>query len=129
MGYDMELRHNPEFGTINIRMYHNHDGKVGHITGELDRGAVDVGESFVHNQHRKKGLGSAMYEALLTHANKHFGARNVAGNTHSSLAHLTHQSVSNRHGMKYSAEKRNPLDTSPPTAYDGAYGPYKYKIE
>lgn len=93
---------------------------------------VRIESTFVEEDHRGKGLGTSLYEALVVHAHHNHQATHVAGDVHSTAAHNTHIRLAQKHGMKYQAppsgEKDQFVDEQP-GAYDNAYGPYRYTIK
>jgi hypothetical protein len=99
---------------------------VGLINGGMDNGAVNTFASNISAPHRGKGLGKAMYEALLAHAFHHLGARRVEGDSHSSMAHNVHSSLSEKHGFEgYEPDKIGRAQGP----NDEAYGPYDYTMK
>lgn len=117
----------------------------GSITGKHRNGDKDLKIALAEiNDHgsRGKGLGTALYEALLAHAKHYHGATHVAGGDHSTLAHNAHERLSKRHGMEYSAwqNDQDPEDQEfhrelqgehgwDNGEFDDAYGPYMYAIK
>jgi GNAT superfamily N-acetyltransferase/predicted RNase H-like HicB family nuclease len=97
---------------------------------------VIVEDSFLHPDHRGKGLGLALYEAALAHAKHVHEVAEVRGGYHSTSAHNVHKRLSEKHGMRYEApttagDMYDPDDyfKSPPRAYDAKYGHYKYTLK
>jgi GNAT superfamily N-acetyltransferase len=108
--------------------------------------------SDVDQEHRGKGLGVALYEAITAHAKHFHSATHMAGGVHSSMAHNAHIALSKRHGLEYRAnylgEDEGAWDvhddrTKPespnylhpdqfhpePQEYDSSYSPYLYAIK
>jgi GNAT superfamily N-acetyltransferase len=90
--------------------------------------------------HYGKGLGLAMYEAMISHGRGLYGATHVVSTKpHSTMVHRVHQKLAEKHGLKYQAtpnihpEGRYPTEDAWHAAanepYDAKYGPYKYTIE
>jgi len=90
--------------------------------------ALTIDYARIDAKHRQKGLGSAMYEALMTHA-YHNGYKRVIGSTHSSLASATHAALARKHGMKYRPQKYPGADEVPTGPYDNKFQPYNYTLK
>lgn len=111
---------------------------AGQLIGHWNRKVLHPWESRVEEQDRRKHLGLAMYEAMYTHARAHFGADTVAGDHHSTSAHLVHKKLSAKHGLNYEAEANVGRDRpysdmdewreTPPHDSDARYGKYRYKL-
>jgi 8-oxo-dGTP diphosphatase len=83
--------------------------------------------------HRGKGLGVAMYEALLAHA-YHSGARRVTGENHSEGASRVHRALAAKHGMDYRPAPPDPkgqseVEMAPGESVKLPVGPYDYAIK
>lgn len=121
-GYSMELRSHANGDYIGVSLRHG-GYEVGSVVGLKNRdGSIEPHADPMDQEHRGRGLGRAMYEALYTHASKRHGVSEVAGNVHSEAASRVHQSLSRRHGMSY----RPVLRDVPSKDYPNA--PYRYKI-
>jgi len=137
-GYSLKVVHRPG-ATIKPEfradLYHKKDPSkpLGAVIG-LRSGKTGmephVRTALPHN-HRGKGLGIAMYEALYAHA-KHNGIKNIEGGIHSDDAAHVHEALSRRHGMNY----KKVLDTGlmsddPDEAWERDYpnAPYKYMLK
>ena len=121
---------------------------VGH-EDPVDPGVIDIGHSRLRDEHRGKGLGLALYEALLAHGKNKLGASHVSGDAHSTLASRVHQKLSERHGMGYEPEEKMGPSESKPTAaefqrlgiepksqynyaaeaFDERFAPYQYALK
>ncbi len=121
---------------------------VGH-EDPVDPGVIDIGHSRLKDEHRGKGLGLALYEALLAHGKNKLGASHVSGDAHSTLASRVHQKLSERHGMGYEPEEKMGPSESKPTAaefqrlgiepkpqynyaaeaFDERFAPYQYALK
>ena len=53
-----------------------------------------------HLELRGRGLGLAMYEAVMAHAKNALGATHVAGGIHSTMASAAHERLARKHGME-----------------------------
>lgn len=137
-GYDLSLRDTGTYLTASINMGPYGVGVASALRFKND-GPIHIQQTEVHPKHRKKGLGTAMYEALLTHAKHIWGVTEVAGSAHSTSASKTHQRISAKHGMDYEA-KPNIGGSSPyktqeewnkkqPTQYDQKFARYRYTIK
>jgi len=109
--------------------------KVGEVVGLMyptDPHHLDVTFSELSgNEHKGKGLGKSMYEALYAHAYHVHGAKTVGGTTHSTLAHRVHSGLAAKHGLDYRAEKeprQNP-DNPGSLEFDNAFGQYRYAMK
>jgi 8-oxo-dGTP pyrophosphatase MutT (NUDIX family)/GNAT superfamily N-acetyltransferase len=88
---------------------------------------LQVHDTSLEDDHRGKGLGTALYEALYAHALQN-GIHTVHGGIHGSLAGYVHEKLARKHGIKYHAahrESKSPINTD----YDARRGPYQYKID
>lgn len=108
------------------------DYGVGHIDGwfrPTHPPAIQPAISNLSSDHRNKGLGYKMYEALLTHAKHHLHATHVEGLDHSADAHRVHGALARTHGMEYVAEKQR--STPNPVGKDVSFdfGNYSYMIK
>lgn len=102
------------------RSYITHNGGViGTATGYLLDGTLGIEDTYLDPKHRGLGLGSAMYEALMTHAFHRFGANRVRGSNHSPDAAAVHRRLSAKHNMGYYPDS--------PEDEDGE-GPYEYEM-
>lgn len=107
---------------------------VGSVTGRFfDEPSVKGDQKRLHivygdmnESHQGKGLGKAMYEALMTHA-AHTGATRVTGSSHSSMAHRVHSSLAAKHGLNYSAEADPGVTKLGP--FDDKFGDYGYDLK
>lgn len=80
--------------------------------------------SHLQPEHRGKGLGMAMYEALYAHAKNVHGIGQVEGGNHSEAADKLHQRLAKKHGFEFVSKLREePLDS------DLAYGRYSYALK
>jgi GNAT superfamily N-acetyltransferase len=112
----------PRDSSVNGLLIH-HGEDVGHVWGVGDPKdkLLFIESSGVQQSHRRKGLGKALYEAVMAHALNAKGYERVEGDTHSTRAHQVHVSLGKKHGMDYSARK---MRDGRPHDYDDAYGPY-----
>jgi GNAT superfamily N-acetyltransferase len=123
-----------EAGLINKQGY-----MVGSHAAELfpDSNNVHIYGQNLDRNHRGKGLGAAMLNALIAHAHNVHGARNVSGNTHSSMARRTHESVARTHNLDLPPPEKSTQTKNREEAYghevqpdyvpnDSFYGPYEY---
>jgi len=126
---------------------HHGDQQVGVLEGSVYKGSkriwATIGNVSVDKEHRKQGLGSALYEAFMAHAMHRHGATHIIGDEHSSSARAVHSSLSNKHGMDYKPQVDNtgsgdggertdanglPLPKLG-SDYDCAYQGYDYKLK
>lgn len=128
----------------------HHDQFVGGVTANVGdqyilghdpknpRRDVSFDLADIQDEHSGKGLGMAMYEAIIAHAKKHHGATHVRGIQHSSLASRVHQKLAEKHGMSYTPEPNFPSQKYPTEEawkrpvnprYDTKYRPYVYTIK
>jgi GNAT superfamily N-acetyltransferase len=109
-------------------------------SGDRDITPLTFDNVEIVDPHSGKGLGFAMYEAIIAHAQGLFGATHVMSNEpHSSMVHRVHQKLAEKHGLKYQAQPnikpggRYPTEEAWRSAadqpYDSKYGPYKYTID
>lgn len=119
-----------------------HKGRpVGGVSAAIDDDspkevAVDLAD--VNDDHRGKGLGTALYEAILAHARQQHNATHVRGQSHSSMASRVHQRLAEKHGLNYKPEANVPSPKYPdmttwgnmqPGDYDARFAPYRYTIK
>jgi hypothetical protein len=99
---------------------------------------MKITRALLFQDHRGKGVGLPMYEALYTHAYHKMGIKFIAGDMHSSSANKVHNRLSTKHGMKYLGAPNYPSGfyetpdewhAAEDAAFDFKYRPYKYKIE
>jgi GNAT superfamily N-acetyltransferase len=98
---------------------------AGRLLGDGPK-TLDIASSSLHSDHRGKGLGAAMYEALLAHAHHRHGVKEIGGDTHSTLAHGVHERLGQKHGFKVEGVRIN--ESSQSGVSDGAFGPYSYRL-
>ena len=85
--------------------------------------------------HQGKGLGQALYEAVIAHAHHYHGVKYVKGDVHSSFANKAHLRLAAKHGMEYKPDaitgygQRIIAGEETPRPFDGAYRGYKYAIK
>lgn len=108
------------------------DQKAGYVWGGLDQHTLDIFDAKLEPQHKGKGLGMAMYEALMAHSKNALGMTHVRGEEHSSSAGAVHAKLAAKHGMKYKqipqpGEAYDPNDKGHP--YDNRYIGYSYALK
>lgn len=75
---------------------------VGFLGARLPtNGVVEVKNAHINEEHRRKGLGIPMYEALYAHAKHKLGVKKVIGKEHSTSANALHTALSRKHGLNY----------------------------
>lgn len=90
-----------------VRLYHADDPvRVGDLNGNLSlNGNGDIDGIEPHSSlvpsHRGQGLGRTMYEALYTHMFHHHNLKQIKGGLHSNDASRVHQSLAEKHGLRY----------------------------
>lgn len=101
--------------------------RVGHVrasnTFTNSNSAIEP-HSEITPEHRGKGLGTALYEALFRHAQLN-GVKEVHGGHHSVDAMRVHQRLASKHGLEYKPIQHDPLDFEG----TGSFKPYKYTIK
>lgn len=78
-------------------------GHVRAVTAPMYRGELVVQESNLDGEHQGKGLGKAMYEALMAHAHHTLKLRFLSGGLHSTQAQPVHESLARKHKTGYQA--------------------------
>lgn len=117
-----------------------HKGRnIGYLNGSHYGKDFEINSTEIDPNHQTKGLGTAMYEAMMAHAYHKLGAKNIVGDIHSTPASKVHRKISKKHGMNYKRELnygpgtgRKDLDSwmkAPTGAYDNKYKKYKYTIK
>jgi hypothetical protein len=90
---------------------------VGEVTGYVHSDKSITPHSTLWENHRGKGLGQAMYEALFAHAMHHSGVKTVMGGVHSQDASRVHKKLAAKHGLAYKARTSTaglePTDKTP----------------
>lgn len=105
---------------------------VGYVRADHDPdGSLYIDEAEVEDDHQRKGLGPALYEAVMAHGYHHLGARAVSGGVHSTHAAKVHQKLGTKHGLDYRAGPNPDPSTVARRvgAYDNRYGAYEYAIK
>jgi GNAT superfamily N-acetyltransferase len=112
-----------------------HRWHAGHVIGSYHGPVLKMMVSDVDEEHRRKGLGMAMMEAVYAHA-KTKGIQRVRGGKHSSLAHGLHQKMAEKHGLSYEANQN--IDDyishkrwreAPDKSFDDKFAPYSYTLK
>lgn len=117
-GYSLNVTENPEFHQYEANLMH-HGTQVGVVMGFMEPGGKYIEpHSELDKEHRGKGLGVSMYEALYNHA-KANGIKEIKGHYHSEDARHLHEALARRHGFDYAAEQR------PKSARSAAQYPYE----
>lgn len=145
--YAMHVTHDPSAGQkptdphareprsiARVTIKHRQSGQlVGYVDGSWDR--TESGHKAILPTYsvlrdkalRGKGLGKAMYEALYAHANNHLGIKHAVGEEHSTSASRVHQALAEKHGWDYQPQW-GAKDQVVSRDFDGAFGPYEYKL-
>lgn len=123
-----------------------HNGKaIGNVYGSHHgSNTLDLSSGFASHiapEHQNKGLGKAIYEALLSHAHNGMGIDKVVGGKHSTSASKVHSALAAKHGLGYIPES-NSEATMSDTEYNQKvpkslssftsnvkYGPYSYMLK
>ena len=100
------------------------------------QGELRITDAFIDPEHRSKGLGMALYEALLAHANK-LGLKRILGGQHSTMAHRVHAKLAEKHGLSYEGAPAigdtyrtvGEWERAKPEPYDGRFNSYNYTIK
>lgn len=93
------------------------------------KGILQPDVAILEDEHKGKGLGQAMYEAMFAHG-WHNGVRNIEGAVHSTEASRVHTKLAGKHGLEgYNPRKRARMPGRIGTAFDSAFGPYKYTLK
>lgn len=87
-------------------------------------GTAWIGISSLEERHRGKGLGFALYEALLKHI-AGLGIKWVEGDVHSSDAARVHQKLAKKYGLKYPHVNQDTYFGRP---FDSAFPEYRYSL-
>lgn len=135
MGYGLALKHQ-SFGDghyLEAELTHNRE-HVGHLSADINGRYIEPMVAEIKNpDHRGKGLGFYMYEALFAHARGKCGATHVSGGVHSTMASKVHQKLARVHGMEYEAipftGENAPDPGTPSGPFDDKFAPYKYALD
>lgn len=117
-----------------------HQGKtVGELNGfytSVPNSSYTLGITAAHlgEEHRRKGLGFRMYEALIGHAYHNEGVKTVIGFRHSAAAHAVHKKIAAKYGVDYKArDLKGEGEVLPMGNQDEEVkmtrGPYKYTFK
>jgi 8-oxo-dGTP pyrophosphatase MutT (NUDIX family)/RimJ/RimL family protein N-acetyltransferase len=144
--YQIHVQHDPKEGEWQAHLLHTTPGfapmKIGTLDSEVEGNGIAIGFARIGKddndfRHRGKGLGPAMYEALLAHAKHHLKLKHVVGNVHSSMASSVHRKLAAKHGMDYEPKPnykqfeggKKEWSATPPGPFDKKFGPYFYTIK
>lgn len=139
-GYQLYVQHHPDIG-IQASVFYKKSpiGAVGSKFNLYNNSILRIDAASIGNsqdtQHRGKGLGSAMYEALLAHAKNFAKVKKITGSVHSSMAHSVHMKLASKHGLMYNSTPnyedwitRHDWVKTPNGPYDDKWGKYDYEI-
>jgi GNAT superfamily N-acetyltransferase len=146
--YRLFVRTQPKVNAIDVHVApigkHGKGAPAGAWNGNWEVGEKGVTlvphNTAVHDKHRRRGLGLAMYEAAYAHAKHVLGATSVAGSAHSTGAAKLHMALGRKHGLEYKARpnvnsqgpypnKRSWADLDAIGDYDGRYSAYSYALK
>lgn len=137
-GYQLKVKH-PKDDSPEVRMYSGGTA-IGQMATrhepDVDNDPIHIQGASLQPEHRNKGLGGAMYEALFVHALKKMKVKQVVGGVHSSMASRVHQKLAAKHGLDYKPEPNDlgQIDarlgpSKTPGEYDNAHAPYEYALK
>lgn len=129
LGYQLHIVQRGD--SLHAKVFHNNPSRkpsyVGGVTGAIFAGQLGIHRADMDLDHRRKGLGPAALEALMTHAHHHHNVRTVSGAEHSTSAHRMHQKVAQKHKLGYRGREKG---SAPGHGfYDDKYGAYRYNIK
>lgn len=127
-GYELMVKPFGEDGNIHAKLHHQ-GNEIGYLAAKLKGSNLAIHNSMIDENHRGKGLGIPMYEALYAHAKHKLGATHVVGAEHSTSAGRVHQSLSAKHGMSYRPREDSGEGDDQEEPFDGRYFGYKYAIK
>lgn len=133
-GYRLYVNHIPEHHIMGELFHKNQQiGQLGTRINFFNPNRLEIhnaaiGDDDRNPKHRGKGLGTAMYEAVLAHA-YHNGIHDVMGHDHSTMAHNVHKRLAEKHGLEYKAKKSFSQRQVAPGPYDDKYQGYQYMIK
>lgn len=108
-----------------VRLQHGRISKgredVGNFYGSIKDGEALAGTAHVEEEHRGKGLGSAMYEAWFAHAHNHGGADRVKTTEISTDSDSVLKRLATKHGLDYHSDLVRPLVDR--RSFDSRYAP------
>lgn len=128
-GFELHVLHrknqSPQIGA-HFKTILSHNGKqIGYVSGIHDKFNNSIEpHSELDVRYHGKGLGTAMYEAMLAYV-KHNGIGKVRGIFHSKEAARVHNSLKNKHGIDYKPDEGLPGGGG----YGFDHGPYEYIIK
>ena len=104
--------------------------RLGHpVSTDEMKGNKPIEQDPKHLELRGRGLGLAMYEALMAHAKNALGATHVHGGTHSTMAAAAHQRLASKHGMQYAPFDNNDMEGEERGPFDSAHTGYMYALK
>lgn len=121
---------NKEFsGSMEVYLHHKNLGDIGQLRAYIGNGRLEPDIALIENpQFKGKGLGTAMYEALLAHG-FHNGYKTVVGGWHSTEASRVHTKISQKHGLDYKPRPNERRANTPTGSFDGKFADYKYTLK
>ena len=119
--FRLEVRECPGwFGPVWLKLISRaSEGRVGTIDGDVKRRKLFIGVVDLEPRLRGKGIGRAMYLALIVHAVRVHGCGFVCGDDHSLQAHRVHVGLSTRYGF---------VGYRPDRWLNGRCGEYSYQV-
>jgi len=131
-GYKLKVYDAPTFlgARLEARLIHNDKtaGGIQALHGHEEPNEMEIGHARLDESHQSKGLGLAMYEALLAHGKNKLGATHLVGGTHSTQASRVHQRLAEKHGLEYepifSDAEKNPVGP-----FDERFADYRYALK
>lgn len=142
-GYGLVLKHQsiedrwPENSHyLEMELYHKNDGRIGALSADVQHRYIEpMVAEIKHTEHRGKGLGFYMYEALFAHAKNYCNVTHVSGGVHSTMASKVHQKLAKVHGMNYeprpflAGQTKEEWEQSETGPFDDRYNAYKYALK
>jgi hypothetical protein len=113
---------------LETELHHN-----GQQVGSLEayhhpaKGVLEPEVANMVDEHKGKGLGQSMYEAMFAHG-YHSGVRSIQGGVHSTDANRVHAKLAGKHGLEgYNPKPRQ--STKPVGQFDQRFGNYNYTLK
>jgi GNAT superfamily N-acetyltransferase len=138
MGYTLEVDQIPRRGSIGVDLIHQ-GKKIGYLMSDVLKGGksgglpgynktIHIHNAFIDKEHRGKGLGVPMYEALYAHAKNKLGINHASGDRHSTSAARVHKAIAEKHGLNY---RPHEIDTSVRNSlpFNDKYKGYGYALK
>jgi len=126
--YQIHISEDGKLRSLRADVKDKQGASLGYVQGYKEKD--ENGDKYFHinvadlnPNHRGKGLGTAMYEALFAHALHFHGINDIRSDSHSSMAHKAKKRLHEKHGFKEWSPRKVGREKGP---YDNAYAPTRF---